>query len=418
MKSRSPIILAIIIILLVLGWMFSDDFLNRETKNSFNDNSSISNTNSENEANNIVVSAKRVKNNLISKTIRSNAVSYPEFEISLPSEVEGIISRLFAKEGDFVSEGDKILEVDKGTLDQKITAAKAAFTASKKALDVAQKTLNGTLSEELQAARASLKLAQQDLDIVKKLFEQNFASSLEVTQKASVVENAQVKIATLENQQNYNLELNLINSEADFQNAKTYLMDLNRELNNMIILSPANGIIEKLYLDKGERITKNSVVGNILGMENIKLISKISQNEINNINIGDAAIVKYKDRSLFGKVSKIASTANTTTRTFDVEIIVKNKGLFLKGGMTLEIEITTDNILAYEMSPVHLSVNSDGVLYTKIVKNEHVIYKNVTIVNSGENLVNVTGLNDGDIVLTNGQAFVSLNDKIQYNIEN
>ena len=50
MKSRSPIILAIIIILLVLGWMFSDDFLNRETKNSFNDNSSISNTTSENEA--------------------------------------------------------------------------------------------------------------------------------------------------------------------------------------------------------------------------------------------------------------------------------------------------------------------------------------------------------------------------------
>ena len=418
MKSRSPIILAIIIIILVLGWMFSDDFLSRETKNSFNDNSSISNTTSENEANNIIVSAKRVKNNLISKTIRSNAVSYPEFEISLPSEVEGIISRLFTKEGDFVSEGDKILEVDKGTLDQKITAAKAAFTASKKALDVAQKTLNGTLSEELQAARASLKLAQQDLDIVKKLFEQNFASSLEVTKKASVVENAQVKIATLENQQNYNLELNLIKSEADFQNAKTYLMDLNRELNNMIILSPANGIIEKLYHDKGERITKNSVVGNILGMENIKLISKISQNEINNINIGDAAIVKYNDRSLFGKVSKIASTANTSTRTFDVEIIVKNKDLFLKGGMTLEIEITTDNILAYEMSPVHLNVNSDGVLYTKIVKNDEVTYKNVTIVNSGENLVNVTGLNDGDIVLTNGQAFVSLNDKIQYNIEN
>ena len=96
----------------------------------------------------------------------------------------------------------------------------------------------------------------------------------------------------------------------------------------------------------------------------------------------------------------------------------ENKDLFLKGGMTVEIEITTDNILAYEMSPVHLSVNSDGVLYTKIVKNDEVTYKNVTIVNSGENLVNVTGLNDGDIVLTNGQAFVSLNDKIQYKIEN
>ena len=98
MKSLSPIILAIIIILLVLGWMFSDDFLSTEIKNSFNDNSSTSNTTSDNDANNIIVSAKRVKNNLISKTIRSNAVSYPEFEISLPSEVEGIISRLFVKE--------------------------------------------------------------------------------------------------------------------------------------------------------------------------------------------------------------------------------------------------------------------------------------------------------------------------------
>ena len=101
------------------------------------------------------------------------------------------------------------------------------------------------------------------------------------------------------------------------------------------------------------------------------MISKISQNEINNIIIGDARIVKYKN-SLFGKFQKEASTANTSTRTFDVEIIVKNEDLFLKGGMTLEIEITTDNILAYEMSPVHLSVNSDGVLYTKIVKNDEV----------------------------------------------
>ena len=60
-------------------------------------------------------------------------------------------------------------------------------------------------------------------------------------------------------------------------------------------------------------------------MENIKLISKISQNEINNINIGDAAIVKYKDRSLFGKVSKIASTANTSPEPLMLKLLLKMK---------------------------------------------------------------------------------------------
>ena len=422
MIFRSSYFWALTIFILVLGWMFSDDLLkNFGNQNTDNDKipkiqSSTTNKPKEN-SNELIILAKEVKNILVNKTIRSNSVTYPEFEISIPSEVEGNIKRIYVKEGDFISKGSKILEIDRGTLNQKITAAKASLKASEKSLDVSKRTSKGTLDIELQAAKADLKLAKQNLTIVEKLFKQNYASSLEVTQKMSLVENVQVRIAQLENKQNYNSELNVIKSEAEYENAKSTLMELEEQSDNMIILSPSTGILEKLYIDAGERVSKNSTVAEILGMENIKLITKISQAEVSQIKINDAVKIKFNNSFFNGKVSKISSNANSSTRTFDVEIITKNLNFLIKGGMTAEIEIITEKVKAFQISPAHLSVNNDGTLNAKVVKNGKAQFKKVTIIKSDEDIVNIVGLNNNDIILTKGQAFVQHGDNVQYKLE-
>ena len=422
MIFRSSYFWAFTIFILVLGWMFSDDLFNNFTnQNSDNDNNSKIETstaiNSNETSNELIILAKKVKNKFVQKTIRSNSVTYPEFEISIPSEVQGKIKKIFVKEGDFISKGSKILEIDRGTLNQKISAAKASLKAAEKSLDISNRTSKGTLDIELQAAKADLKLAKQNLTIVEKLFKQNYASSLEVTQKLSQVENVQVRIAQLENKQNFNSELNVIKSEAEYENAKSILMELEEQSGNMIISSPSNGILEKLYLDEGERVSKNSTVAEILGMENIKLIAKISQAEVGQIKIKDDVKINFNNNIFNGKVSKISSNANSSTRTFDVEIITKNIDFLIKGGMTAEIEIITDEIEAFQISPAHLSVNNDGTLNAKVVENGKVQFKKVSIIKSDEDVVNVLGLNDNDIILTKGQAFVQQGDNVQYKLE-
>ena len=421
MIFRSSYFWALTIFVLVLGWMFSDDLFNNFTnQNSDNDDSKIETSaaiNSNQTSNELIILAKKVKNKFVQKTIRSNSVTYPEFEISIPSEVQGKIKKVFVKEGDFISKGSKILEIDRGTLNQKISAAKASLKAAEKSLDISNRTSKGTLDIELQAAKADLKLAKQNLTIVEKLFKQNYASSLEVTQKLSQVENVQVRIAQLENKQNFNSELNVIKSEAEYENAKSILMELEEQSGNMIISSPSNGILEKLYLDEGERVSKNSTVAEILGMENIKLIAKISQAEVGQIKIKDDVKINFNNNIFNGKVSKISSNANSSTRTFDVEIITKNIDFLIKGGMTAEIEIITDEIEAFQISPAHLSVNNDGTLNAKVVENGKVQFKKVSIIKSDEDVVNILGLNDNDIILTKGQAFVQQGDNIQYKLE-
>ena len=422
MIFRSSYFWAFTIFVLVLGWMFSDDLFNNFTNQNSdnNDNSKIETStaiNSNETSNELIILAKKVKNKFVQKTIRSNSVTYPEFEISIPSEVQGKIKKIFVKEGDFISKGSKILEIDRGTLNQKISAAKASLKAAEKSLDISNRTSKGTLDIELQAAKADLRLAKQNLTIVEKLFKQNYASSLEVTQKLSQLENVQVRIAQLENKQNFNSELNVIKSEAEYENAKSILMELEEQSGNMIISSPSNGILEKLYLDEGERVSKNSTVAEILGMENIKLIAKISQAEVGQIKIKDDVKINFNNNIFNGKVSKISSNANSSTRTFDVEIITKNIDFLIKGGMTAEIEIITDEIEAFQISPAHLSVNNDGTLNAKVVENGKVQFKKVSIIKSDEDVVNVLGLNDNDIILTKGQAFVQQGDNVQYKLE-
>ena len=422
MIFRSSYFWAFTIFILVLGWMFSDDlFSNFTSQNIDSDNNSKIETsaaiNSNETPNELIILAKEVKNKFVQKTIRSNSVTYPEFEISVPSEVQGKIKKIFVKEGDFISKGSKILEIDSGTLNQKISAAKASLNAAEKSLDISNRTSKGTLDIELQAAKADLKLAKQNLTIVENLFKQNYASSLEVTQKLSQVENVQVRIAQLENKQNYNSELNVIKSKADYENAKSILMELEEQSGNMIISSPSNGILEKLYLDEGERVSKNSTVAEILGMENIKLIAKISQAEVSQIKMKDDVKINFNNNIFNGKVSKISSNANSSTRTFDVEIITKNINFLIKGGMTAEIEIITDEIEAFQISPAHLSVNNDGTLNAKVVINGKAQFKKVSIIKSDEDIVNIVGLNNNDIILTKGQAFVQHGDNVQYKLE-
>ena len=118
-----------------------------------------------------------------------------------------------------------------------------------------------------------------------------------------------------------------------------------------------------------------------------------------------------------GKVYKISSKANASTRTFNVEILIDNDSEILKGGMTAEAIIKTNLEKAFGISPAHLIVNDNGELFVKTVNNNKVKMQKVVIVKSIQDKVFISGLSDGSILLTTGQAFVAENDIINYKLE-
>ena len=423
MKIKSSYLLAGLIALLVGLWMASGSFM-KDTPAAINDSDQTeadSGSDMPKQADvtsSFTVSAVSVQNETINRTIRANGVSEAAFDVTVSSKIDGNIIRIPATEGSEIKQGDVLVVLDKGTLPEQIAAAKAELNAAEKSYDAAQKQSKGTLKEELAAARANLVVTEKRLSIANELAKENFTAPVELAQLKADYENARVQLAKIETAQNYRSELEVAQNMARVEAARASLAALETQLEDSTIRSPVSGLLETLHVEKGERMRRDAAAATILGMDTLSVIVAVPQNDIAQISVGDMVDVKIAGAGTNrGKVTKIASRSNQATRTFDVEVSVQNKDRKLRGGVTVEATIDVGTIAAFGLSPAHLSVSSDGSLFAKISVDGIVQKIDVNMVRSGGEKVFVSGLPDGAIVLTVGQAFVEAGDNVDVVLE-
>lgn len=423
MKIKSSYLLAGLIALLVGLWMASGSFM-KDTPAAINDSdqaeadSGADMSKQADVTSSFTVSAVSVQNETINRTIRANGVSEAAFDVTVSSKIDGNIIRIPATEGSEVKQGDVLVVLDKGILPEQIEAAKAELNAAEKSYDAAQKQSKGTLKEELAAARANLVVTEKRLSIANELAKENFTAPVELAQLKADYENARVQLAKIETAQNYRSELEVAQNMARVKAARASLAALETQLEDSTIRSPVSGLLETLHVEKGERMRRDAAAATILGMDTLSVIVAVPQNDIAQISVGDMVDVKIVGAGTNrGKVTKIASRSNQATRTFDVEVSVQNKDRKLRGGVTVEATIDVGTIAAFGLSPAHLSVSSDGSLFAKISVDGIVQKIDVNMVRSGGEKVFVSGLPDGAIVLTVGQAFVEAGDNVDVVLE-
>ena len=423
MKIKSSYLLAGLVALLVGLWMASGSFM-KDTPAAINDSdqaeadSGADMPKQADVTSSFTVSAVSVQNETINRTIRANGVSEAAFDVTVSSKINGNIIRIPATEGSEIKQGDVLVVLDKGTLPEQIAAAKAELNAAEKSYDAAQKQSKGTLKEELAAARANLVVTEKRLSIANELAKENFTAPVELAQLKADYENARVQLAKIETAQNYRSELEVAQNMARVEAARASLAALQTQLEDSTIRSPVSGLLETLHVEKGERMRRDAAAATILGMDTLSVIVAVPQNDIAQISVGDMVDVKIAGAGTNrGKVTKIASRSNQATRTFDVEVSVQNKDRKLRGGVTVEATIDVGTIAAFGLSPAHLSVSSDGSLFAKISVDGIVQKIDVNMVRSGGEKVFVSGLPDGAIVLTVGQAFVEAGDNVDVVLE-
>ena len=435
MKIKSSYIWAAVVALSVVGWMLSDNLLASRTDEdsgadqgltitndtTTNDTGKTAQTESgaaqSGDGRDFIVSAVRVLNEPIRRVIRANGVSEPEFEITVASKIDGTVVKVPAKEGATIDVGDVLVVLDTDTLPAQISAARAEVDAARTALNAAREQSRGTLAEELAAAKANLALAEKRLEISEKLAKQEFSAPLEQVQLKADYENARAALAKIEVAQNFQADVNLSQSMARLEAAKSNLSVLLSQLDDSTILAPAAGRLETIHVDVGERLRRDGVAASILGMDKLSVVVAVPQTSIAQISLGDMVDVNIAGAGTRnGEVTRIASKTNPSTRTFDVEITVPNSDGSLRAGVTVEAAIDVGSVPAFAMSPAHLSVTGEGSLTAKISDNGVVRSLPVKMVRSGAEKVYVSGLADGMILLTVGQAFVEAGDPVTHKL--
>jgi multidrug efflux system membrane fusion protein len=184
------------------------------------------------------------------------------------------------------------------------------------------------------------------------------------------------------------------------------------------VTAPKSGWLEKFYVEVGQTIDENAPVARILGLQSLILDAPIPQTQISKIKIGDSVDLEIDGAGKRqGLVSKIATSANQATRTFNVEILLDNTDGTLRAGMSAGVRVIISHVPAFKISPAHLNVDEVGSLSVKTVTTDGIVKTApVVVAQTVGNAAYVSGLPDGAVILGMGQGFVSEGTKVTYEI--
>lgn len=425
MKFRASYIWAVLVALGVIGWMASGKFNNPVADGASElemPETSVTAT-AQDDAGQAApvsadstprISAVTVTNSAVRRSVRASGVTQPKAIVTVSAEIAGTARKVPVSEGSAIAGGDVLVALNTTTLPVRIEAAKAEIAAARTAYDTAMEQARGTYEEERAAAQAMLEVATQRLEISQKLASQNFSAPVEQAQLKADYENARMALARIDLAKNYKSEVDISQNLARLATAKSNLAVLRDQLKKSTITAPTGGWLETVSVDVGEQVGAGTPVATILNMDEVKIIVGVPQTDIAQISVGDQVRVDVAGAGKReGTVSRIASITSSTTRTFEVEVTVPNPNRTLRAGMSVEATIDVGFQPAFGMSPAHLSVAGDGSLTAKVSEAGIVRVVTVDLVRSGVEQVFVSGLTDGDTLLTFGQAFVESGDEVR-----
>ena len=300
-------------------------------------------------------------------------------EVNISTTVSGRILKECCKEGDAVTKGATVIELENDDLKASVEQALAGVEKAKAEVSVSESAIESSKANILSAeadiknaeadiekARVQMEEAKRHMDrfdalykkelVSKESFETavvnydtavaNYTSSKTMLAAASSKRDATVaQLRTAENQLN--------SAKASLRQSEATLTYSRAKLAETAIKSPISGIVVFRALEKGETVSPGTTILTIVDVDNLYVRVNIEETMIGGIALNREAVIRTEgapDRLFKGTVSEIGRYGEFATqkdvargrqdiKTFKVKIAVPNSGGFLKPGMTVLVEI-------------------------------------------------------------------------------
>ena len=174
------------------------------------------------------------------------------------------------------------------------------------------------------------------------------------------------------------------------------------------VKAPFDGYLETFSVKEGDYLNTGAVCATIIDPDPMRLIGEVSEKEINFVKVGAKAGAELiSGKKVEGVVSFVSTSANKGTRSFRVEIDVKNSDRSIRDGVSAQIEIEGDTILAHRISPSILMLGEAGELGIRTVnKDNQVEFKQIEILEDSMEGIWISGLPRNIRIITIGQEYV------------
>ena len=194
---------------------------------------------------------------------------------------------------------------------------------------------------------------------------------------------------------------------------KVAKMNLESARRATLVLAPSSGTVTEVKFKVGEVPGVGGAMFTIANLDKVILKLNVTSSEIGFFKKGAKATIELNGEKLQGEVSLIPLAADPTTRFFPVEVTFKNKDRKLLPGMYLTTKIDAREVTGVTV-PVEAIVYSNGVNAVWTVDGEGKAKRKIVElgVQTKTDIQIKDGLNEGDVVMVEGQNRMNDGDKV------
>ena len=187
------------------------------------------------------------------------------------------------------------------------------------------------------------------------------------------------------------------------------------ELNRTEVKAPFSGYLEQI-VKPGNYLERGQVCATIIQLNPITFMAEVPEFKSNKVKNDQGVVLKLvTGEEVEGKLTFVSKSASPTTRTFKVESQVKNPGGFIRDGLTADMTIKIDKVLAHKISPSILLLSDEGKLGIRSVKENLVEFNEIIILEDSADGVWIVGIPEVIEIIIQGQGFVENGQKVSIN---
>jgi RND family efflux transporter MFP subunit len=303
------------------------------------------------------VSVIKIKSTDYKHYISIQGNSMTDKNVMVRPQANGLITRVYVKEGQYVKSGQTLFQLD-----------------------------DAILRNSISEVENHLILATTTFERQQRLWNQKIGSEMQYLQTKNQKEALENNIRTLKSQ-----------------------------LNNYKVKAPFSGIIDDLIATKGDLASAQTALAQLINLNNMYVESDVSENFLKSIKKGNNAILNFTSlgEEINAKVSRVGNNISQENRSFKVRINVKNRKKLIKPNLLADIKINDLSVKDAIVIPsklIQTDENGDTFVFITVIKDStNIVTKKLITVESsyqGKSLI-AEGLNETDLLIDEGSRNIS-----------
>lgn len=291
------------------------------------------------------------------RTVRVSGVTQADKRTQITARAGGILQELLVKQGDVVTKGTVIARIAPEGRDASARSAEAALDQARAEFEARERLVQqGTLPRlQLNELQSALRLAE---------------SQHEVAQ------------ATLE---------------------------------QLEVVAPFDGVVDDVMVEEGGTVSLGTPVSNLISLDPIIGVGEVNESDLRTIEVGgDAQLRLVTGQTIDGTIRFISRDAQASTRTFTVEVEAPNPDLTVPAGMTTEVILRGQPVVATPVPRSIITLNAAGELGVRAVNDDNeVVFYPIDLIDDSTDALMLGGIPAQARVIVVGQNLVSEGQKVQ-----